>query len=151
MARLALVTDLTERFPTREEIDSAAEAATVLAQASAAGGCIAITGANGRDISLAPAVSSLVVDMLLHVARGEMVTLVPVGAVLTTQQAADMLNVSRPYISGLLKRGEIPFTQVGSHRRVRFVDLAAYKRKHDSVRDDALRELARLGQEFDAA
>jgi excisionase family DNA binding protein len=101
-------------------------------------------------VRIAPAISELIVDLLGHVARGDMVTLVPTGAMLTTQQAADMLNVSRPHLSGLLKKGDIPFIPIGSHRRVKFVDLIAYKERRDAARNTALDELARLGQEFDA-
>lgn len=143
--------DLTRRLPTPEEIQSAAEAAIALAQAKAYDGALTVGDPDADQIRLAPAISDLLVDLLGHVARGEMVTFVPVGAMLTTQQAADMLNVSRPYLSGLLKRGDIPFVPVGSHRRIRFEDLMAYKERRDSGRVAALDELARLGQEFDAS
>ncbi|MYA88714.1 MAG: helix-turn-helix domain-containing protein [Boseongicola sp. SB0662_bin_57] len=79
-----------------------------------------------------------------------MVTLVPTGAMLTTQQAADILNVSRPFLSKLLIENKIPHVPVGSHRRVMFEDLMAYKAKRDGARKAALDELADLGQEFDA-
>ena len=143
--------DLTRRLPTPEEIQSAAEAATALAQARSHDGALSVGEAEGAQLRLVPAISDLLVDLLGHVARGEMVTLVPVGAMLTTQQAADMLNVSRPYLSGLLKQGEIPFVPVGSHRRIKFEDLMAYKERRDSIRTAALDELGRLGQEFDAS
>jgi excisionase family DNA binding protein len=76
-----------------------------------------------------------------------MVTIIGVGAMLTTQEAADTLNVSRPFLSGLLKKKAIPFVPVGSHCRVMYDDLMAYKTR----RDAALDELARPGQDFDAA
>ncbi len=144
-------TDLTHRLPTTEEIQSAAEAASALAQAKSHDGFLTVGGVEDSRLRLAPAISDLLVDLLGHVARGEMVTLVPVGAILTTQEAADMLNVSRPYLSNLLKQQAMPFIQVGSHRRIKLKDLMDYKHKRDEVRADALNLLARLGQEFDAA
>jgi len=63
------------------------------------------------------------IELLGHVSRGDMVTLVPVGAMLTTRQAADILNVSHDHFSKLLNDGEIRFVHVGSHRRVMHVDL----------------------------
>jgi excisionase family DNA binding protein len=151
MAGAAFAADLTYRLPTPEEINNAAEAATALALAKERDGKLIIAGADGRELRLAPSISDLLVDLLGHVARGDMVTLMPIGAMLTTQQAADILNVSRPFLSGLLKSGEIPFIPVGSHRRVMFTDLMAYKARRDATRHAALDELARLGQEFDAS
>ncbi|MGF1525332.1 MAG: helix-turn-helix domain-containing protein [Candidatus Competibacterales bacterium] len=90
-------------------------------------------------------------EVLGHVAEGNMVTIVPTGALLTTQQAADLLNVSRPYLTKLLTNGAIPFTQVGSHRRVKLDDLMTYKEERDANQLRVLDKLARLGQEFDAS
>lgn len=146
----ACIADLTRRLPTREEIDSAAEAATALAHAREGDGRLVILGPEGEELRIAPAIGDLLVNLLGHVARGDMVTLVPTGALLTTQQAADILNVSRPFLSSLLKSGEIPFIPIGSHRRVMHADLMAYKARRDAARNAALDELARLGQEFDA-
>ena len=70
---------------------------------------------------------------------------------LTTQQTADILGVSRPHVSKLLKSGKLPFVSVGSHRRVMHTDLMAYIDRRDAVRRAALDDLARLGQEFDAS
>lgn len=150
MPNTANVTDLTQRLPTNDEIESAAEASRALAHAQAETGRLALSGANGDQVRLAPAIADLIVNLLGHVAGGNMVTLVPTGAMLTTQQAADILNVSRPFLSKLLKEGEIPHVPVGSHRRVMFADLMTYKAMRDSARNAALDELADLGQEYDA-
>ena len=143
--------DLTRRLPTQDEIACAAEAATALAQARAADGALAIHGEDGKSVLLAPAIADLVIDLLGGVASGNAVTLVPAGGMLTTRQAADILNVSRPHLSKLLKEGEIPFIPVGAHRRVIHADLMAYKDRRDAARNAALDEIARLGQEFDAS
>lgn len=151
MNNLAEVLDLTHRLPTHEEVTNAADAAAVLASARAENGALTIGEPGTKPVSLAAAIADLIIDLLRHIANGDMVTLVPTGAMLTTQQAADILNVSRPHLSKLLKDGEIPFIPVGSHRRVMHEDLMAYKEKRDASRERALDDLAQRGQEFDAA
>jgi excisionase family DNA binding protein len=79
---------------------------------------------------------------------GQGVQIMPDRAMLTTQQAADAINVSRPYLIGLLERGEIPYTMVGTHRRVAFAELLEYMRKDDQTRRGALQELTALGEEL---
>ena len=98
---------------------------------------------------LPPAVSELVAQVLGHVARGEMVTVHAVGTQLTTRRAADLLGVSRPHLTRLLKEGVIPHAMVGSHHRVRLEDVLAYKARRDAEREATLDELAALGQAFD--
>lgn len=106
-------------------------------------------GAGHKEVALLPpAAVQLLLDMLGQIADGNAVSVVPVQAELTTQQAADMLNVSRPFLVGLLEKGELPFHKVGTHRRVRFGDLIAYKRREHDARHEALDELARQGQKL---
>ena len=143
--------DLGHRLPTQDEIACAAQAVTALAHARGGNGVLAIHREDGESVRLAPAIADLVIDLLGGVASGRTVTLVPAGAMLTTQQAADILSVSRPHLSKLLKSGKVPFVSVGSHRRVMRGDLMAYMDRRDAARHVALDDLARLGQEFDAS
>jgi excisionase family DNA binding protein len=143
---------LSERPPTESEVRQASEAARALATALTPAGLPFSVTRDGdvTQVELPPALGQLLLDVLTHVARGEMVTFVPYGAELTTKEAADLLNVSRPFLVAMLEEGKIPFHKVGSHRRVRASDLLEFRERRDSERADALRDLQRLGQEFDA-
>jgi excisionase family DNA binding protein len=95
----------------------------------------------------APAVQ-LLMRILREMARGNAVTLLPHHAELTTQQAADILNVSRPHLIKLLEADAIPYHRVGTHRRVRFEHVLEYKQRTDEARRKSLAELADLSQEL---
>ena len=90
----------------------------------------------------------LLVRILEEMARGNAVTLIPVHAELTTQEAAEMLNISRPSLIQLLEEGKIDYRRVGTHRRVRFEGLIKYKRGAEAARRTALEELAAYDQEL---
>jgi excisionase family DNA binding protein len=92
-------------------------------------------------------VAIMLAQVLALVANGQGVQIMPDRAMLTTQQAADTINVSRPYLIGLLERGQIPYEMVGTHRRIAFADLLEYKRKDDQQRRAVLAELTALSEE----
>jgi len=141
---------LEKRLPTKEEIRNAAEAATALAVAMEMDDGIVINGQNGNPVTIAPTIGRQLIELLGHISNGEMVTLVPTGAMLTTQQAADMLNVSRPFLIKLIKRGEIDCETVGSHRRIKTTDLMDYRERRSQAQQDAMAQLVQMGQEAEA-
>ena len=145
---------LSKRPPTRDEIERTSQAIGPLArQLAQAKDAVQLTIGHTTEsmtIELPPSVAELVLDVLHHVARGEMVTFVPYGTELSTQKAADLLNVSRPFLTSLLSKGEIDFHMVGAHRRIKVQDLLDYKKKRDAQRASALKKMQQLGQEYEA-
>lgn len=111
---------------------------------------IQVTGelAGDEALVLPRDVVSLLAFILTQAAQGRGVTVMPMQAELTTQQAADCLNVSRPYLIRLLEEGKIPHRLVGRHRRVRFEDLMDYKRRDDAEQRANLDEIGAIGQEL---
>ncbi len=107
-----------------------------------------LMGSDGSVIELPESVFRLLRRVVHHLSEGQVVTLVPVNKELTTQEAANILNVSRPYLVKLLERGEIPYTKTGTHRRVRFSDLMAYKRERDDRRSEGLDVLTRMSEDL---
>jgi excisionase family DNA binding protein len=103
----------------------------------------------GEQVVLPAAALELLKNILVQVAQGNAIALVPVYAELTTQQAAEVLNMSRPFFVKLLEQGEIPFTKKGTHRRVLFSDVQTYKQRIDEERMKALDKLTVQAQELD--
>lgn len=87
-------------------------------------------------------------EILSELAMGNAVKVVPIHAELTTQEGADMLNVSRPHLVKLLDNGALPHTKTGRHRRIKFADLMTYKLQRDQASRDAMKELAAQAQEL---
>ena len=90
----------------------------------------------------------LLIDILSEMAEGNAVNLIPIHAEFTTQEAADILNVSRPFLVKRLDDGHIPYRKVGTHRRVLYRDLHEYKQRIDRERERTLDELTAQAQEF---
>jgi excisionase family DNA binding protein len=107
-----------------------------------------LTGADGTVIDLPESVFQVLRQVVHILAQGDGVSIVPVHKELTTQQAADILNVSRPYLISLLDKGQIEYSRTGKHRRIQFGNLLTYKRKRDQERREQLAELTRLSEEL---
>lgn len=111
------------------------------------GGC-KLVGPSGEIVSIPESVFYVLERVVEVMARGDSITVVPVGQELTTQQAADMLNVSRQYLVRLLDDGRIAFTKTGKHRRVRAEDVLTFKEQRDRERKASLDELTQLSETF---
>lgn len=107
-----------------------------------------LVGPDGKATEVPESIFYVLERVAEVLARGDSITVVPVGKEITTQQAADLLNVSRQYLVRLLDEGRIPFRKTGKHRRLRVEDVLAFKEKRDKDRRSGLRELSRLTQEF---
>ncbi len=108
-----------------------------------------LSGPNGEHLVLPPEVFEVLRDVVDAMAQGQAVTIAPVHQRLTTQEAADLLGVSRPTVVKLLESGEIPFEQPGRHRRVRLADVLAYRERASVERRVALDRMVEIADEAD--
>jgi excisionase family DNA binding protein len=140
---------LSHRLPSSDERASANNLRKIIASQGDAEATLKVHLESGpAEIVLAPALSGMLMDLLRHIGNGDAVTLVPVSKMLTTQQAADILNVSRPFLVSLLESDILPHVKVGRHRRIKAELLFAYKAERDNERSAALSELAEMDAEL---
>ena len=109
---------------------------------------IEVVAADGNKypVNIPAAAYHLLVDALIQMAQGHAVSLIPIQAELTTQEAANLLNVSRPYLIKQIELGEIPHHKVGKHRRIHFNDLMVYKDRIDLATAQGLDEMVAISQ-----
>lgn len=135
--------------PSEQDAALAAESSRLLATCIGQGETARLRLIDGdSDITVPIAAIRMLVDILNQMAKGNAVSLVPIHAELTTQEAADFLNVSRPFLVKLLEDGEIPFRKVGVRRKILFQDLLKYKEASMRKSSEALDELTAQAQEL---
>lgn len=139
---------LAATLPSEAEAGLAKETSRLLASRLKKGAPMKLRLDDEATVKLPAPAAALLVRILEEMARGNAVTIIPVHAELTTQEAADMLNISRPSLIQLLEEGKIDYRRAGTHRRVRFEALMKYKRHVDEERRKALDELAAYDQEL---
>ena len=106
-----------------------------------------LVGSNGKEVKIPEPVYRMLRDIVRLMASGQRVSIVSHNCQLTTQEAAEILNVSRPFLVKLLEAGEIPYIKVGSHRRVIFQDLMNYKEQRKVKRQKGLKEITQFLQD----
>lgn len=103
----------------------------------------------GETFEVPPVLARAFLQITEALVRGQRVSIATEEEELTTTEAADLLNVSRPHLVKLLKQGDIPFHTAGSHRRVYREDVLEYKKKQREEAEEAMQELAKQAQELD--
>lgn len=139
-------------LPNPKEIEQAKQSSRTLSKYTDAERVqLSLKGSNGQtdDLVLPGDVLQILLDVLAEMSKGNAISLVPHHQEISTQEAANLLNVSRPFLIGLLEKREIPFHKVGSHRRVRLTDLLEYKERVHQQRSAVLDELTALSQDDD--
>ncbi len=111
-------------------------------------GPLKLSGTDGKEFPVPEGLSKVLAQAADLMGEGSTIAIFEHQTELTPRQAAELLNISRPYLVTLLDRGDIPFRRVGTHRRVQLSDVLEYKQRRDRERDDHLRRLSELGREF---
>jgi excisionase family DNA binding protein len=140
-------------LPAEKEIEAAVQGHRALTAFLATGfetQCIQISDEKNQphQVELPTSALRLLVDILSELSNGNAVRVVSVHAELTTQEAADLLNVSPPHLVKLLEDGVLPHHKTGKHRRVRFEHLMQFKSERDRASEIAMEELAKQAQEL---
>jgi excisionase family DNA binding protein len=138
------VTAAEEEQPALNKIESIVE--SVLASEEER--VLKLVGSDGEEVELPDSLLHALEQVVHYLEHNQAVMVVPVDKALTSQEAADILNVSRPYLIKLLEEGTIPFVKTGTHRRVQLGDLLLYKQQRDAQRREALATLTSLSQEM---
>lgn len=136
--------------PAPDEADALAEFRKTIEEASGSAGyqpCL--IGPDGTHVEVPASAFRALAFVVRGMAAGQTITLMPTGKQLTTQQAAEMLRMSRPHLIKLLDRGEIPFERIGTHRRLMVEDVLAYRSARARARETQLDELAQLSQDLE--
>ena len=141
--------ELPPLLPTEQDAALARTSSRLLAACIGHGATARLRVIDGQDeIEVPVAALRMLVDILANMAEGNAISLVPIHAELTTQKAADFLGVSRPHLVGLVDKGEIPHHKVGTHRRIFFRDLLAYRKERMGQSKAALDALAEQAQKL---
>ena len=135
-------------LPTRQDALRAGELRGALQGRNAVSAPLRVQVDDSTVLDLPPLVSRLLMDILEQTAAGHAVTVIPVEAEVTTQQAAELLNVSRPFVVGLIGKGLIASRMVGNQHRLPLKDVLAYKADNRAKRRETLREMAAIDQEL---
>lgn len=146
-------TQATPALPSEQEVNLARESSRALSihmksKVETQEICIVDDKGEHEPVKVPAAAMRMLLDILAEMAQGNAVSLIPVHAELTTQEAADILNVSRPYLVKLIESKTIDFRKVGTHRRIRYQDVMDYKKQIDADREKALDELTAQAQEL---
>jgi len=101
-----------------------------------------------KKLQLDPYIAKLLVEVFEQLSEGKPVSILPHNAEMTTRQAASILNVSRPYVSKLLKQGKMDFEMRGTHRRIRLEEVMRYKQDQAVRRRDALARMTEIAEDL---